>query len=288
MMKEEPFFLVNEFLEKEKKEIQSVLEIIQVKNYRKNQRAIFLRNLTNELFKAHKKNKSLNLIDNNEREKIKKEKESLLKKREDLLNKLKYLQEQKTEVKQENINVKDLILSKETGKTLVKTEFDEINYKVIEPVLSLNDMNLLDELKTRADNIDNKEEFVKQIMILCSKYNIGYNEEYYDKIRYYLIRDLKKYGKVSPLIEDKEVKEIVCAGINKLITINYKDKEEVQTNLMFNTAEELNGFINQLAKMGEKKVSEESPFLDLEIDNLKIQATLGSEFFKSKFIISKL
>ena len=56
-MKDEPFFLVNEFLEREQKELQDILNIIKVENYRKNQKAVFLRNFTNEAFKAYKKNK---------------------------------------------------------------------------------------------------------------------------------------------------------------------------------------------------------------------------------------
>ena len=87
---------------------------------------------------------------------------------------------------------KELILSKESGKPLVKTEFDGKSYKVIEPTISEQDKKLLDELKTyRLD-----ENSINQVQNLCKKYNILFSKEYYDKLRYYLVRDKNRYGKI--------------------------------------------------------------------------------------------
>ncbi len=286
-MKDEPFFLVNEFLEREQKELKEVLKIIKVENYRENQKSVFLKNFTNEAFKAYRKNKDKMGLLKAEEKKLDFEKESLLKKRKLVLDKLKELE--KVEVKEITAPLpsqeKQVILSKETGKTLVKTEFDGKNYNVIEPILNLEYLKLIDELKEL--NLDSKDELKQQVGVLCNKYKINYTDDYFDKIRYYLVRDVKKYGKISALIEDKDVKDIICSGSGKLLSVNYKDQDDVGTNIIFNSEDEVNNFIKFLGKKGEQKFSLENPFLEFSFDGLKIQGNLGSEFIKGKFAISK-
>ena len=288
-MKEEPFFLVNEFLEKEKKEIEQVLDIINVKNFRRNERAVFLRNITNELFKSYRKTKKIR-VKEQELDKIRK-KELLLKKKSELMKKLKDIENKKPELNVETkTEKKNVILSKETGKALVNTQFNGTLYLVKEPELNLQDHYLLNEFErmSKAINIDDKQKLLETIKILCDKYKIVYTDEYFDKIRYYIIRDLKKYGKISALVEDKDIKEVICSGFNKPITVTYNDKQDIPTNIQFSTEDELNEFILKIAKRLNQQVSVENPFLNMTLDKINIQATCGSEFVKPKFLISKL
>ncbi|MBI2148889.1 hypothetical protein HYU23_04365 [Candidatus Woesearchaeota archaeon] len=293
-MKEEPFFLINEFLEKERKELELVIDSFNVKNLRRNEKAVFLRNFTNEIFRSYRKTKKTRIVveKHEELEMKRKERELLLKKKKDLLMKLKKFEEEKKIVIEAlpNIKSKEIILSKETGMTLVKTEFDSNSYKVIEPKLTNNDIILLKEFEENVKNmnLDDKEKFLKQLRIICDKYNTKYSDEYFDKIRYYVVRDLKKFGKISALVEDKDVKEIICSGFGKPITINYKDKQDVSTNLEFKSEDELNNFILYLANKVNQKISVENPFLTASLDGFNLQATFGSEFVKPKFLISKI
>jgi len=286
MMEQEPFFLVNEFLEKEKKEFEDILTTIEGGNIRNKERTVFLRNFTNELFKAYKKTKKSRVMElDKEKTYLEQKRKELLKKLEEAKNKLvNKTTEEKHVIEAPAISEeKELILSKESGKPLVKTEFDGKSYKVIEPTISEQDKKLLDELKTyRLD-----ENSINQVQNLCKKYNILFSKEYYDKLRYYLVRDKNRYGKISPLLEDKDVKEIVCNGKNQPLTINYKEKHEIPTNIKFDSDEEINNFIKLLALKSKQNLSSERPFFNAIIDNMTINGTLGTEFIKPKFVIMK-
>ncbi len=286
-MKDEPFFLVNAFLEKGRKELEHVLEVVEGKNQKYSDRTVFIRNFTNEMFKAHKITKRPKIEE--EKKSISKEKESLLKKKQELIKKLQELQIKKpVEIQHPELTEgKSIILSKETGKALVKTEFNGTKYTVIEPELNENDILLLKELSRAIIDLDNKQKLVGKLKELCNKFSVKYTEEYYDKIRYYAVRDVKKYGKISPLIEDSDVREIVCSNAGTPIIISYKGKEDILTNITL-TLDELNNFLQVIAKKANQKTSVENPFLNITIDKLNIQGTISSEFVKPKFVITKI
>ncbi len=288
-MENEPFFLVNEFLEKEKAELENILNTINNYQHKDMERAVFLRNFSNQLFKAHKKTKQQEKpkIDQKkfEKELLEKKKQELLKKIEDMKSKQQPAAEKTIELETPKLTEeKSIILSKESKKTLASIEFNGITYNVKEPELSENDIKILNELKTQ--NIEQKETLVNRMKDLSKKYNIIYSDEYYDKIRYFLVRDIKKYGKISPLIEDKEVKDIICAGKDKPISIMYKDKE-VPTNIILSD-EEINNFVKETAAKTAQQISEAKPFLNVPLDNMTISANIGTAFIKPKFVITKI
>lgn len=275
-MKEEPFFIINDFLDRERRELENVINIVQGSNTKVLERSAFLRNFTNLMFNAHRKSK---VSFQPGKEEFKSE---LLERRRELLKRLGDYQD-KPQPKTESPKLtKELILSKETKKPLVRTEFDETGYKVAEPELTEQDKGLINELKSKFDETKLKS----QLEPLTKKYNVLYSEEYYDKIRYYLIRDTKRFGKVSPLIEDKEIKEIVCPGPEKQILVTYKDKHDIPTNIIL-SAEELNNFIKVMAAKTKQEPTQEKPFLNTALENLTINANIGTEFIKPKFVIVK-
>ena len=103
-----------------------------------------------------------------------------------------------------------------------------------------------------------------------------------------MVRDLKRYGLLSPLIEDKKIREIVCNGAGKNIHINYDGNTDVITNIVIDTDDALNKFIEFLAGRLNQKISKENPFLSGELEKgLELQATYGSEFVKPKFVITR-
>ena len=287
-MKEEQFFLVNNFLEKERKELENIIEVVQGKNAKKIEKAVFIRNFTNELFKAYRKTKKSKIEIKTE---TLKEKEDLLRKKQEILNKLQELQQNlQTPQVIKPQESKDIILSKETGKALVRTEFDGTHYSIFEPELTKSDISLLEEVKRSLNkvNLEDKQKLIILIKNLCAKYAIDYSDDYYDKIRYYVVRDVKKFWKLSPLIEDQDVSEIVCNGINKPITVRYKEKEDLATNIIFTSEDELNKFLQVILKKANQKVSVENPFLNITLGNINLQGTIGSEFVKAKFVITKI
>lgn len=277
-MEQEPFFIINDFLEKERIELENILQVIQKKDIKENDRAVFLRDFTNELFKANRKLKRN--IKEIKAADFDTQKQDLEKRKLELLKKLGEMQK----IPQKSILVeeKTIISSKETKKPLVKTEFDEKTYKIIEPELLDDDKEILNNIKKYKI-----EDMKNRLKELCKNLNVDFSEEYYDKIRYFYIRDLKKYGKISALIEDKDVKEIICKGADKPILVYYKDKQEIPTNIIFESDEEINNLIKNIAVKTKQNVSKEKPFISVGINNMHLSANISTDFIKPKFIIIK-
>jgi hypothetical protein len=278
-MKEEPFFLLNEFLDEERKQLSDIIEISAKKDIKPYERAVFLRNFTNSLFKAYKKEKKP-VIDK-QRKELELKKKLLLEKLNHLTTKtVKKVPKELIKPKEETITNNSI-----SKREILKISFDGHSYTISEPLLSEDEKTILKSVKDL--NLDpNKQEFSSHLQIIAKKNNLELKPEYAENIKYYLIRD-SKFGKLTALIEDSNVKEIICNSANKPVLVQYKETQDIPTNIDFESNESINDFIKQLAKKSDQKLSSENPFLNTVINKLKIQATLGSEFLKPKFVIAK-
>ena len=274
-MKQEPFFLINDFLENDLPELQQVIKKINGPKIKDIDRAIFLRDFTNSLFKAYRKQiyeEQVEKSKNNGLEKLR-----LERKRNELIQKLKQA---------ENFANKEkpIIFSDVSKKPIVKSGFTGTNYNVTQPKLSKEDIKILEILKNEKGIID--EEIMKsKFNSEVEKNKLNLTEEDFDKIRYYLIRDLKNYGKISPLMEDKKITEIICNFPNSSVLVTYDSHNEVPTNISFMSDEEINNFILSMAKKTNQKIENDNPFLNAKLGDFDFQATLKSEFVKPRFVL---
>jgi len=177
---------------------------------------------------------------------------------------------------------RDLILSKVSNKTLASRKIVDNTYELIEPFLKDEERILLEKLKTQDFN----EEKIKQT--LQEELKDNFNEETYERLRYHLVRDKLSYGPLSALLEEKNVSEIICNGPNEPLTINIKNRGNLSTNISYLTSEAVNEQINILATKAKTILSEDKPFLDTMLPNkFHVQANLGTEFSKPRFILHK-
>ncbi len=172
----------------------------------------------------------------------------------------------------------------------IKQEIDELTYHVSE----LLPPNLIEEIKKiigpkyEKDKtlISNDRLITKLTKKISKKLSMPSKEFDVNIIKYYLKRDFENFSKITPLLNDNKVQKIICNGIHKPIEIFISDKK-LRTNIIFQTNQELNLLVMNLANKTNKKIFEERPILDTTLDNMKIQATLGNNFVSSTFIITK-
>ena len=290
-MNEEPFFIVNEFLEQEKKQIGEIINYLDQgsKESKTINKAIFLRNFSNLLFNAYRNQKDKTKTPEVIEVKINHEKLQLLNRKKELLNKLNQLNE-KTIKEREMIIISkaeysEPVMSKLTKKPLAIIRFENNKYIIEEPKITEEDKNIIKGLEESiAIYILEQPDVLRGL--LKQKLGREISENYFDSLRYYLIRDLKDYKEISPLINDLNVREIVCKGADEKIIVTYKDQLEVETNLVLNE-ESLNKLINYIAKRSKLELTEESPFLNVTLNNLKIQANITTEIANANFVIDK-
>ncbi len=109
---------------------------------------------------------------------------------------------------------------------------------------------------------------------------------------YYVERDFIGLGKIEPLMQDPNIEDVSCDGLQIPIFIYHRNPSigSIRTNILFENQEELDPFINKLAQRCGKTVSVASPLVDASLpDGSRIQLTLGTDIAKrgSNFTVRK-
>jgi flagellar protein FlaI len=184
------------------------------------------------------------------------------------------------------------IASSESGLKYI-TEEAELNSrekKAYEKIVSLITKELLSP-KTLA--IDINTYILSEAKRLAKKYkrSIGrFKADSWDKIYYYVIRDLAGYGRLDIPMNDPNIEDISCNGLNRPIYIWHRKYESIPTNIEFTQESEYDNFIVKLAHMGDKHISSAHPILDAMLPGKhRLAATFRREVstFGSSFCVRK-
>ncbi|HEC81409.1 MAG TPA: hypothetical protein ENI42_03155, partial [Thermoplasmatales archaeon] len=97
-----------------------------------------------------------------------------------------------------------------------------------------------------------------------------------DKIFYYLIRDFVGYGRIDVLMRDEDIEDISCDGSSVPVFVYHRRYQSIETNIKFDTPEELDSFVVRLAQICGKQISIYAPIVDGKLpDGSRLQATLA-------------
>jgi len=98
-----------------------------------------------------------------------------------------------------------------------------------------------------------------------------------DVVRYYVERDISRYGKITGLLLDPDVEDISCEGALKKIYVFTKEYGYIATNVIFNDDNDLNFFIRKIIQDSGKNISIADPIVDSTLsDGSRIQASIGN------------
>jgi len=165
----------------------------------------------------------------------------------------------------------------------------ETTYRVIEPtieedqkkILDLIKKILIDELNVPIADINSSTSagiIEKEVSRIIREYKIKVDPGIMNKILYYVKRDFLGYERIDPMMRDHLIEDISCDGVGVPIYIWHREYESIPTNIMFNTADELNKFVVRLAYKCGKHISFAMPILDGSLpDGSRTNATFGNE-----------
>jgi flagellar protein FlaI len=176
-------------------------------------------------------------------------------------------------------------------------------YYVIEPQLMPQEKDLLEKIKqSLIEKLDvdftqiKKEEarsylkvkFEEMITLMAA----GYTVEKQQQFLYFIERDFVGLGKIEPLMQDGDIEDISCDGIGIPIFIYHRNSSigSVRTNIVFESKDELDIFVNKLSQRCGKSISVAQPLVGGSLpDGSRIQATLGTDIARkgSNFSIRK-
>lgn len=157
-------------------------------------------------------------------------------------------------------------------------------------------INILGKELNPPEHMDiTPEEYVQeQAELIAEKYHRSLGEftaNSWNKIFYYIVRDLAGYGPIHALMLDPDIEDISNNGVNTPIYVWHRKYESIPTNISFTDEQVLNDFIVKLAHRSAKHISSAQPILDAMLPEkhrlaatfMKEVSTKGSTFCIRKF-----
>src|SRR6267143_1191710 len=184
---------------------------------------------------------------------------------------------------------------------LIKEE-GQVKYQIIEVPLSddekakLREIGelLVEELDVDVKKLGGNQNAAAYIRKMVEKifknYKIKVTPDGLDRIMYYITRDFVHFDKIDPMMRDPWIEDISCNGFGIPLYIWHRKYESIPTNVIFNTAEELDRFILKLSYMTGRAISIAQPVLDATLpDGSRVQMTYEKEVTRrgSTFTIRK-
>jgi len=148
---------------------------------------------------------------------------------------------------------------------LDELQLDPLERSVYNRILEI----LLAEIESPKEEIaDPRKFFAEEAKKIVDKYRISLGwlpDVSWYKILYHAERDLVGFGRIDPLMRDPNIEDISCDGVNKPVYVWHRNYESIETNLVFETDEELDNMVVKLVHMAGKHVSSAFPIVDASL-----------------------
>lgn len=167
---------------------------------------------------------------------------------------------------------------------------NELIYDLIEPELDDAELNILKLVQlgleeminisfTAASKMDILMDYLeKNVQSILSEIGARVSAETYDKIMYYVFRDSVGLNLIEPLMHDYFIEDIECNGKGFPLYIVHRKFENIKTNVIYNSMEDLTNFIEKLAQKSGRYVSYAKPLLDGTLpDGSRVNGTYSDD-----------
>ncbi len=145
---------------------------------------------------------------------------------------------------------------------LDELQLDPLERSVYNRILDI----LLAEIESPKEEIaDPRKFFAEEAKNIVDKYRISLGwlpDVSWYKILYHAERDLVGFGQIDPLMHDPNIEDISCDGVTKPVYIWHRNFESLETNIEFETDDELDNMVVKLVHMAGKHVSSAFPIVD--------------------------
>jgi len=148
---------------------------------------------------------------------------------------------------------------------LDELQLDTFEREIYNKVLEV----LLAEIKSPREEIkDPREFFNKEAKKIVDKYRISLGwlpDVSWSKILYHAQRDLVGFSHIDALMRDPNIEDISCDGVNKQVYVWHRKYENLESNMVFKSDEEVDNLIVKLVHMAGKHVSSAFPIVDASL-----------------------
>jgi len=165
----------------------------------------------------------------------------------------------------------------------------DLVYEIIEPKLTENEEKIYKNiifyieklLYIKLSEIGNLNDTISYLQRLydfvLNDLGIQLGQSSYEKIFYYIFRDLYGYNKVNSLLRDPLIEDIECSGPGYPIFVVHRYFGNLKTNIILND-KEIRDLIEKFALRAGKHISYAEPILDATLpDGSRVNATYSQE-----------
>ena len=149
-----------------------------------------------------------------------------------------------------------------------------ITYQVDETNLNQSEQIIYNQLYQLIEqNIDSPENIEKDFGFLSFVNKIlKENEKLFqdqplasiEKVKYYLERNVDGFGKIDPLMQDPDIEDVSCSGVNTPLYVWHRKYDSIPCNISFEN-EKLNSFVSRIVFRAGKHISSAYPITDLAL-----------------------
>ena len=189
-----------------------------------------------------------------------------------------------------NINIRYPLIPPYAFAHIFLDKNNELVYYVEEPklndveaeLLNLIMLGLEETLNVEFVGAVNQESAIKYLekstKSILSELGAKVTKESFEKIMYYVYRNSVGLNKIEPLLRDYYIEDIECNGVGIPIYIVHRKYENMRTNIVYESDDELRDFVEKLAQKCGKYISYAQPLLDAALpDGSRVNATYSSD-----------
>jgi len=169
-------------------------------------------------------------------------------------------------------------------------ENKELVYNVIEPELTEKDKDLLKkiseslielvdvELSAVKDDEKMVDYLEKQIGKIIHEFGLNISSDRYTRVMYYIYRNFIGFNEIEPFLQDPNIEDISCDGINAPMYVVHRKFGSLKTDVVFTDVEYLREFVIKISERAGRYVSYAEPVLEGTLpDGSRISATLAGD-----------
>jgi len=149
-----------------------------------------------------------------------------------------------------------------------------ITYQVDETKLNQSEQIIYNQLyQLIEENIDSPENIEKDFGFLSFVNKIlKENEKLFkdqprasiEKVKYYLERNVDGFGTIDPIMQDPNIEDVSCSGVNTPLYVWHRKYDSIPCNISFED-EKLNSFVSRIVFRAGKHISSAYPITDLAL-----------------------
>ena len=159
----------------------------------------------------------------------------------------------------------NIIQNQDTGS--ISYQVDETKLNQSEQVIYNQLYRLIEENLDSPENIEKDFGFISFVNKILKENEKLFQEQSLvsiEKVKYYLERNIDGYGDIDPIMQDPNIEDVSCSGINTPIYVWHRKYDSIPCNVSFEDVK-LNSFVSRIVFRAGKHISSAYPITDLAL-----------------------